>query len=385
MYKTIAIFLLRASGFDQLTVQVLLAGLHFVANNILYFFRVAGPAINYTFHNNSTIKYYPMKLILTLVLVICISPAFAQTVDTITRVKSEPVPEKFPTKRNFEFRYEQFAPGNYAPAFNDIPQGTGRFSSHYRFKAAVTIPVYTSKQWLINTSLRYKYEVFEFGDFVNTSGTPPPITRGPREEFHLFTGALSVTRFGSLFGKRMVYNGILLADASDQDFGRVKGNLSATMILKRTKNTSIALGVAGLIDRSAPIPIMPIFSYQHGFKNDWALDVFLPQRLMIRKGVFKNGRISLGTEMENELLYVRQNAQANSTIYDYRQMELKSGLTYEHNLGHSMIATFKGGITNYMNARGVIKGQTSDDYEFRTHPDATGYFSVGISFHPFEK
>jgi hypothetical protein len=107
---------------------------------------------------------------------------------------------------------------------------------------------------------------------------------------------------------------------------------------------------------------------------------------MIRKGVFKNGRISLGTEMENELLYVRQNARRKQHYYTITgRWNSNRDLPMSITLGHSMIATFKGGITNYMNARGVIKGQTSDDYEFRTHPDATGYFSVGISFHPFEK
>jgi hypothetical protein len=386
MNKTIIISLLRASGLDPLTEQVLLTSLQFSAAVVSDFFQKARPGIKYDISNqNQILNHYSMKLILTLMLIICVSTAFAQTIDTITRVKSDQLAEKFPTKRNFEIRYEQFAPGNYAPEFNDVQQGTGRFTSHYRFKGAITVPIYTSKQWLINTSARYKYEVFEFGDFVSTGNVASPITREDKEEYHLFTGALSVTRFGYLFGKRMVYNGILLADASDQDFGRVKGNLSATMILKRTKNTSIALGVAGVFDPSAPIPILPVFSYQHDFKNDWSLDLFMPQRILVRKGVFKNGRISLGTEMESELLYIRENDQKNSTIYDYRQMELKSGLTYEHNLGHSIIATFKGGFTNYINARGVIKGKTSDDFEFKTHPDATGYFSVGISFHPFEK
>lgn len=385
MYKTITIFLLRVSGFDLPTSQVLSAGLHFLVDNTLYYFRISGNPFRHILHHSSTINFYPMKIILTLVLALGFTPAFAQTVDTITKVKGEPIQEKFPNRRNFDFKYEQFAPTDYAPDFNGEPKGTGRITNHYRFKAAVTVPVYTSDQWLINTSVKYKYEAFEFGDFIPLPGTTSAITQDPQDNYHLFTGSLSVTRFGSLFGKRMAYNGLIFADATDQDFGRVKGNLSATMILKRTRTTSFALGISAMIDRSAPIPFMPIISYQHAFNNDWALDVFLPQRLMIRKGVFKNGRISLGTEMENELLYVRIDPAQTGTLYDYRQMELKSGLTYEHNLGHNIIATFKGGMTNYMNARGVIKGQSSDTYEFRTHPDPTGYFSLGVSFHPFEK
>jgi hypothetical protein len=260
-----------------------------------------------------------------------------------------------------------------------------RISSHYRFKGDVTLPLYSSRQWLINTSAGYKYEAFEFGDFQSIDNKIAPVTRNAKEEYHLFTGALSVTRFGSLFGKTMIYNGNLMADATHQDFGRVKGLLSATMILSRTETSSFAVGLLGIIDRSAPIPFLPIISYQKDFPNDWSLDILLPKRVFVRKGVFKNGRISIGTEVESELLYIKLDKLSNSTIYDYRQTELKSGLTYEHNLGHRLIATFKGGMTNYMNSRGVIKGKTSTDFEFNTNPAAVGYLSVGISFHPFEK
>jgi hypothetical protein len=220
-----------------------------------------------------------MKNSLTILLIICSCPVFAQTIDTITKVKQQPQPEKFPSRGNFEVRSDQFSASDFAPTVNGVPQGTGRITSHYRFKAAATIPLITNSDWLVNASARYKYEALKFGDYVKNSGAQPLIGLLPKEEFHLFTGALSISRFSVLFGKRMVYNGILSADASNQEFGRVKGNVSATMILKRTKSTSIAVGVAGVIDRSAPIPILPIFSYQHEFGQEWLLDVFAPQRL----------------------------------------------------------------------------------------------------------
>jgi hypothetical protein len=112
---------------------------------------------------------------------------------------------------------------------------------------------------------------------------------------------------------------------------------------------------------------------------------FCPSASFLRKGIFKNGRISLGTEMESELLYIKRQEQLSGLTYDYRQMELKSGLTYEHDLGHRIIVTFKGGMTSYVNARAVIKGKTTDDFEFRSHQASVGYVSFGLSFHPFEK
>jgi len=326
-----------------------------------------------------------MKILLTPILLFCFSSAFSQTIDTITKVNAKPELEKFPTRRNFDIRYEQFAPSNYAPDYKGVPQGTGRFSRHYRFKAAVTIPLFTSRNWLINTSVKYKYEAFEFGTFKSIPTATLPVTRNNNEDFQLFTGNLSVTRFSSLFGKMMIYNGNFIADATESEFGRIKGNVSATMILKRTKTTSAAIGFLAFIDRSAPIPVLPVVSFQHDFRNGFALDLFLPQRMMVRKSVFKNGRISLGSELENEQLYFRLNNQQNQNLYDYRQMEIRSGLTYEHDLGNRIIVTLKGGLTNYINARAVRKGEPSGDYEFSTHPEATGYFSLGLSFHPFER
>jgi hypothetical protein len=325
-----------------------------------------------------------MKLIMSTILAIFFGSVNAQTVDTIIKIKKEQLPDKFPIKRNIEVKYEQFGSGNYSPEFDDQNKGEGKFSNHYRFKTAVTVPFYTTKKWLINASANYKYEVFEFGHFQSATGNATLIRKN-QEEYHLFTGGASITRFASLFGKRLIYNAVIIADASDKEFGRIKGMVSATMILSRTQNSSFAIGIMGNIDPSAQIPVLPIVSYQKEFQHSLSLDLFLPRRAFIRKGVFENGRFSLGCELENELLYVKLNYAGHTITYDYRQMELKSGMMYEHNLGHNIIATAKAGLTSYLTTRGVEKGQPASDYTFDSKPDAVGYFSIGISFSPFEK
>lgn len=318
--------------------------------------------------------------IILLLIGIC-SIAKAQSIDTLKKEVRAQIVDKFPSRRNFDLQYEQLGSGNYTPEFRDGNTEPGRITNHYRFNAAVNFLLYKNGPLSVSATGKYKYESFELTDAQNNSSS-----LFTKSDFQLFSGALNVGYLSRLFGKVIIYSGSIIADASDENLGRIKGIGAATMILKSTKYTSIAVGLAGVIDATSPFPVLPIFSYQQKFENSaWSMDLILPQRIMFKRRLSENGRISIGTEFNNEQLYVKLNRYDLRNVYDYRQAELKSGMMYEYRIAKNLIASFKGGISNAVISKVTAKGESTNDYLFKTKQNTTGYINIGISFNPFTK
>lgn len=309
------------------------------------------------------------------------SIAKAQSIDTLKKEVRAQIVDKFPSRRNFDFQYEQLGSGSYTPEFRDGSTEQGRITNHYRFNAAVNFLLYKNGPLSISATGKYKYESFELTDAQNNNAS-----LFTKSDFQLFTGSLNAGYLSKLFGKVIIYSGSIIADASDESLGRIKGIGAATMILKSTKNTSIAVGVAGVIDATSPFPVLPIFSYLQKFENsEWSMDLILPQRIMFKRRLLQNGRISVGTEFNNEQLYVKLNRYDPGNVYDYRQAELKSGIIYEYRIAKNLIASFKGGISNAVISKVTAKGESTNDYLFKNKQNTTGYINMGISFNPFTK
>ncbi|HEY0177056.1 MAG TPA: DUF6268 family outer membrane beta-barrel protein, partial [Pedobacter sp.] len=309
------------------------------------------------------------------------SMANAQSVDTLRKEVRAQIVDKFPSRRNFNFEYEQLGSGSYKPEFRDGSTGDNRITDHYRFSAALNLPLYKKGPWTVSVTGRYKYESFEITDAQNNNAS-----LFTKSDFQLFSGSLNTAYLSRLFGKVVIYSGSVIADASDEHLGRIKGFGTVTMILKSTKNTTVTVGIVGVIDPASPFPALPVFSYLHRFENsEWSMDLILPQRLMFKRRLLENGRISIGTEMESEQLYVNLNRPDLRNVYDYRQSELKSGILYEYCIAKNLIASFKGGISNTLISKVTAKGESTNDYLFKTRQNGTGYFNIGLSFNPFSK
>ena len=294
--------------------------------------------------------------------------------------------DKFPTTRTFDVQYEQLGPTNYDSELFGNKLERGRIESHNRFKAAFNLPFYASKskQFVLTTSLRYKYESYEFGDIYNYVSAET-YTRD-RQEFHLWGGSLSATYMSSLFKKPVIYNATATFDGNEDDFQRIKGFVSAVVVLKRTPSTTITVGALAMLDPSSIIPVTPLFSLNHKFKDSkWDMDFILPQRLLFRRELLENGRISFGTELNSESFYLNLNTSNLNGVYELNQLELKSGITYEYCFTPKIIAFVKGGVNNIISTRITEKGERTNKYVYDHKEDAQGYFRVGISYNLFQQ
>lgn len=295
------------------------------------------------------------------------------------------VTDKFPSTRILDLQYQQYLPADFDSKLFGKDFQRGHINNHSKFKIAANIPVYSKPKWNITTSFNYKYEGIEINDVKDNTGIDLP-AYNRKYDFHYLSAAVSFTYFSTLFKKPFIYNASVFADGTEKDAERIKGFVLGTIVLKATASTKMTVGLLVFIDPASPLPLTPTFSYEHKFQNSaWTLDFILPQRLLFKRDVFKNGRISIGSELTSDGFYIYNHNPGYASVYDYRQLEIRSGLTYEHRISDTFIATFKTGMANVFNSRITERGKSTTDYIFSSKQDATGYFNLGISFNPFVK
>lgn len=296
--------------------------------------------------------------------------------DSINRVLAD----KFPRTRTFDLQYRYYLPSDYETELYGRDYVKGQMTNHQQWKAAVNLPIYEKGRWNVSGNLDYRYESFDLEDTEVLSDARGPFTEN--KGYHYIGASVNTLYYGSLFKKVVIYNASVTVDGSQKDVERLKGTIGATILLKRTGRTVIGLGFIVLIDPASPVPAAPIFTVDHKFRNSlWALDFILPQRLLLKRPVFdNNARISVGTEFSGDGFYMYSDVNGFADVYDFRQLELRSGLTYEHCLGKGFVAYAKTGLSNVFNMRLSERGKNTNDYILSANREATGYFTVGVSY-----
>lgn len=309
-------------------------------------------------------------------------PMLAQVKDSTSVAAGKAINDKFPTTRTFDVQYDQFGSSDATTKIFGNAFEKGTVESHSRLKFAANIPFYrsASKRFFITNSFRYKREAFSFGDIQNETNT---YTR-PDMDFHYFANTVTATYFSILWKKPVMYNASATVDADQYHFQRLKGLASAIIVLKKTTATTITVGAMLMLDPSSIVPFAPIATYEHQFSNSpWKLDFILPQRLLLKRLLLENGRLSLGTELGSENFYLAFDSAAFKGTYELNQLELKSGISYEYAIRKSLIGTFKTGIANVLSSRITERGERTNRYVIDNKQDPQFYFNIGLSYNPF--
>lgn len=305
--------------------------------------------------------------------------------DSTQQRASKGIKEKFPSTRILNFEYDQSQNRNFHSKLFDKDYVNGKIKNQSNFRASANIPLYHKGTFTIMASGRYTYSKLEFTNLNNRYDSQVFEKEGI-SEFHYFSTAISATYFSELLNKPVIYNSSLFLDGNEKGFHRVKGFAGLAFILKRTKRTTITLGAVVIVDVTSQIPIFPTFSYTHKFKNSkWELDFILPQRLLFRRFVGKDGRLSVGSTFGVTGFYANVDSPGIPELNEYSQLEIKTGVIYEHRINHFLIGKIQGGLQNFISNRLTEKGKNTKDYFYSNNQDATGYFQVGFSIDPFAK
>jgi len=90
----------------------------------------------------------------------------------------------------------------------------------------------------------------------------------------------------------------------------------------------------------------------------------------------------LGSNLDGAQFYL-YNLDGSKQTYEYRQLDINSGLVYEQGIGKYFVLTAKTGLKMIASGRILRKQDTFKNYIFEFKPDPTFYFNIGVSFNPF--
>lgn len=320
------------------------------------------------------------NVFLVFVLVNIVSNTHAQVVDSIPRKIRAIVADKFPITRVLNLTYEANTGYHYSSKYLGQEMPKTKIEAMNQIGASVNINFLKNRTWTLGTNIGYQH--------TSITAIHPTMATMEIEKsmhnYHYHYESLNLTRYATLWGKMAIYTASIATNGSEKAIERVNGILSANVVLKATREIQMTVGLLGFIDPSAIIPVIPTFAYKQQFHSGWMLDLIMPKGAYLRKEVLRNGRVSLGSDLNSTLFYL-YNFDGSDKVFTFSQMEINSGLTYEHNLGRSFIATIRSGLKTIPRARIFEKNKAQSDYVWEASPDPSVYVNLGLSFNPFAK
>jgi hypothetical protein len=332
---------------------------------------------------------FPKQIVSTLILLVFTAKCFAQTSsdtlhpasDTLHQKVIAYAAEKFAIARPFNIEYSGILPYSYSPKVNHLSWPSGKFTQFSQLKISSNLNLIKQPKWIFGVTLLYE----NFSTGVDLAQPTIAGAMSANRNFQYLSGALNFTYFSKLFNKRVIYGASIIADGSEQHLERIKGLAYGSIVLKANDRTKMTAGIIVNIDPTSILPVLPSFTYEHKFHDGLSLDVLLPKYLYLRKFISKNDRISLGTEFDRPDFYLyKLNPNNLSQKYEYQQLDVNSGLTYEHLLGNYFVFKARTGLRYTPNGKLFDKNDYSSPL-YQTSANSTFFFNVGLSFDPFIK
>jgi len=286
--------------------------------------------------------------------------------------------DEFAIARPLNIEYNQITPYKFTSNYSGNKL-QGKVKNAYQAKVSMNGNFIVKKNWMLGATFSYRY-ISSSTELTHSDGSKSV----EDNDFHHHASALNFTYISKLFKKPAFFTASFIVDGSEEHFEKIKGLAIGTLLLKADAQTKMGVGLIGLIDPTARIPVFPMFTYEHKFNNGFTLDASLPRHIFLRKKLFSHGRISVGSELGNTSFYLYSPFETSGK-YEFRQLEIDSGIVYEHYLGGSFIATLKTGMRNTPSSRIVEKNESYNSYLLKTNPKPTFYINAGISFNPFGK
>lgn len=302
--------------------------------------------------------------------------------DSISKKAYIYLTQQFSVPRPLNIEYTYATPTKFTSKTDGNKTDGNRINHYSQLNISTNINILKKKNWILSTTLGYKNTNMDV-EFAEPTFQE---TKNVDINAHYHYESLNLAYSTKLFNKPTFLSSSLIVDGSDKYFGRVKGLITGNILLKSTDRTKILVGLGLNIDEGAITPVIPMFTLQHRFNNDFFADIILPKQILFRMHPFKNSRLSIGTELEANTFYLYHlNPNNLSEKYEYRQVDLNNGLKYEYLLKHNFIITAKTGVKTLITNGLFNKKDTFDDKIFSSTQDPSFYFNLGLSYNPFVK
>lgn len=255
--------------------------------------------------------------------------------------------------------------------------------SQVRTVANLNVPVKSWGKNHVSASFTFVRQHFQL-EQVTTYRAGLEHLEGVKENKLTVGFTASFARADSLFGKGVVYTGLISGLTNNAStIQKINYLAGVIFMLKRTAETNYNVGLMLNIDPSINVPVFPVFSYWHKYKNDLELNLNFPQQLALRKPVTTRLWTTFGTSLSGAVSFFKFSQPGIPQDVNYTSAELKTGPGIEYRIAKKWLFGLSGGILTPIQVRAFERTGRSDDYFLNNKINTTPFINFSISLLPF--
>lgn len=286
-----------------------------------------------------------------------------------------------PVLRQLNISTDIIGNGNITSNVNGSPAFKGKANT-VRTSAIFNIPLKSWGKNSVSASVSYFQQRLKVTDVQSFS----PNLSNEDLDFNRSTIGLTASflRRDSLFGRPVFYSASISGLTNDANSIKKISYLGTAIFpLKQTATTRYSLGLVVNIDPSLNVPAFLLFTYWHRFKNDLELNLSLPSKVELRKGISDKLWMTAGTSLSGSVAFLQLDRPNIPHDVNYTTLDLKNGIGAEYRIGKRFIFGLSGGLLVPISARAFERNQSSKDYFLNNKLSTTPYVNFGFSILPF--
>ena len=289
---------------------------------------------------------------------------------------------RHPSLRQVSVSASLFGTGNFESKLNDKDLSEGK-SRNARISSFFSVPIASWDGNVIGATIYHTEQFFKVSEAENHLASPK-VNTGTTSKSTLGL-SLNFSRTDVIFHTPVIYSAVFTGLSDNlKTVRRFNFNGSLSFPLQHTPDTYLSIGALVLIDRSAPVPVLPTFNYFRRLNsNGLELIVDFPQGASIKQALSRNAWIYLGSTANTYTSFYNSKHPASTDRFSYNTVEIQSGPGFEYLFGKHLILGINGGINNVVSARTIAEGRNYNDAFVKTTKTSTPYGEFRISLLPF--
>lgn len=289
---------------------------------------------------------------------------------------------RYTALRQFNIVTSAYNDGDFDAKINGQHFASGKIKT-LRISSFFNTPAVQWNGNSLSATLFYTYTSIQLKDNVNDL-TEPKLSPLMSDK-NTFDLALNYSRSDHLFHHEIIYSAIVnFISDNTNGLRRFNFNGSFSLPLIKKTNTTFSAGALLLIDPSSPLPVLPIINYYHRFtSSDIELIVDLPTGLNLKKQIFKNTWLMLGSNQNSYSTFYKGYQGLLNGKGSYNTIEIRNGLLFEYLFAKKLMLGLGGGINNTVTSRFFREGENFNSASVVSKNKSTPYVNLSLSLLTF--
>lgn len=243
----------------------------------------------------------------------------------------------------------------------------------------LTVPIFVKKKgFTLTSSLFYNIRYGQYNVDVNGQR----VFDNERKTAFTTIAALNLIKVLRIKDKTVVMNGSVAYVARQiHEPQRVTGVVTTMVYLITNKKQSLAVGVTGLIDSRAAIPVLPVISYTRFMKKNWNMEMLLPAFIRFRKLHSESFFTTMGIKVESLNSYYTGSWTNNGTV-EWRNTNVKAFVGLEKKIYKTLWFNVETGYLNRFNSGFAKPEANNKDLIVQGRFASNLYLNFGVFIKP---